>query len=248
MIDLKRKENRAWQCGVALGLGLLVCGVLEMLACSAASPVGLSPRDAWLSAPKLQGARWNREKELDRLVAGRNLAGKTRAEMVREFGEPGYSWLDYPGGSRIEEYRLSAKNDTAFRVDYDEDGKVHEDSIESSGCVCLLCKADAPAVPMGVVQGSGLLKKGDGYVPSGLTMAQVEGKLGSRGRVETSRNVMGGQVWFGYSETWRIGDRPGEWFEADGHVSWRNAPDDSVGKQPVESWSVMTFAPDCLAQ
>jgi hypothetical protein len=104
---------------------------------------------------------------------------------------------------------------------------------------------------MDVLRGSGLLNKGDGFVPAGLTMGQIEKKLGGRGRVQTSRNVVGGQVWFGYSETWRISGQTGEWFEADGHASWRNAPDDSadtVSKQQVESWSVMTFAPDCLAQ
>ncbi len=111
-----------------------------------------------------------------------------------------------------------------------------------------MCRADAPAATMAAVQESGLLAKGDGYVPAGLTMGGIEKKLGVSGKIHTSRPVMGGQVWFNYTETWRIGDQPGQWFLADGHVTWRNAPDDSVGNQPVQSWAIVTFAPDCLAQ
>jgi len=221
--------------------------LIGFLACKEPQSDAASAREAWLRAPSLHGLFWNREPQLDHMVAGVKLEGMTRAEMLSLFGEPGYSQVTYPGATRFDQYRLSAKNSQNFRIDYDYDGKVRENMIESSPCTCRLCAADAPAVSNAVLQKSGLLGgKRDDTVPLSLIMAKLDKKLGHAGKIDSSRNVMGGQVWFDYSETWRIDGSPNQFLIADGHVPWRDAPTDRVDDKPVESWAAITFAPECL--
>ena len=79
-----------------------------------------------------------------------------------------------------------------------------------------------------------------------LTMAVLDKKLGHTGKIDSSRNVVGGQVWFNYSETWRVEGSPNQFLIADGHVTWRSAPTDEVADKPVGAWALITFAPECL--
>jgi hypothetical protein len=221
--------------------------LISLLTCKATQRDATSDREVWLRAPQSHSKSWNREPQLDRIVAGVKLEGMTRAQVLNLFGEPGYSQVTYPGVTRFDEYRLSAKNTQNFRIDYDYDSKVRENMIESSPCSCRLCAADLSAVPSAVLQKSGLLSgKRDETVSPSLTMAVLDKKLGHAGKIDGSRNVAGGQVWFSYSETWRIDGPPNQFLIADGHVPWRDAPTDEVADKPVGSWALITFAPECV--
>src|ERR1700722_443665 len=101
-----RTGNTAFRSGYVF----LTISLLCVLACKGTSQNNLSPRDAWLLAPKSRGAHWNREPQLDRIVADIKLEGMTRAKVLSLLGQPGYSQHDYPGPTRVDEYRLSAKN------------------------------------------------------------------------------------------------------------------------------------------
>jgi hypothetical protein len=224
-----------------------VAFLISVLACKATQHDTASAREAWLRAPNSHSWFWNREPQLDRIFADVKLEGMTRTQVLNLLGQPGYSQVTYPGVTRFDEYRLSAKNNQNFRIDYDYDGKVTENMIESSPCSCRLCTADVPAVPSAVLQKTGLLSgKRDDTVPPSLTMAVLDKKLGHTGKIDSSRNVVGGQVWFNYSETWRIDGSPNQFLIADGHVTWRDAPTDEVAGKPVGAWALITFAPECL--
>jgi hypothetical protein len=219
---------------------------IGLLACQAASSGNLSLHDAWLGAPKIQGSHWNREPQLDRMVAGVELTGMPRAKVLDLFGQPGYSAENYPGPSRIDEYRLSARNDKTFRIDYNAEGHVTEDSVESSPCNCPLCTTKAPPLSVAVLRKKGLLR--DEPPSENITVAAFEKKLGGQGQLDLSHNVVGGQVWLNYSETWRISDTPNQFLIADGHVPARTAPTDEISDKLIESWALVAFAPECLAQ
>jgi len=221
--------------------------LISLLACNATQRDTTSAREAWLETSKSHSPFWNREPQLDRIVAGVKLEAMTRAQALSLFGQPGYSQVTYPGATRFDEYRLSAKNNRNFRIDYDYDGNVREDMIESSPCSCRLCTANVPSVPYAALQKGGLVSgRRDDTVSPSLTMAVLNIKLGHAGKIDSSRNVMGGQVWFNYSETWLIEGSPNQFLIADGHVPWRDAPTDEVADKPVESWALITFAPECL--
>lgn len=219
---------------------------IGMLACQAASSGNPSLHDAWFGAPKTQGSHWNREPQLDRMVAGVELTGMPRAKVLDLFGQPGYSVENYPGHSRIDEYRLSAGNDKNFRIDYNAEGNVTGDFIESSPCNCPLCTTKAPLLSAAVLKKNGLLQ--DQPPSQNLTVTAFEKKLGSQGQLDLSHNVVGGQMWLNYSETWRISDTPNQFLIADGHVPARTAPTNEIGDKLIESWALVSFAPECLAQ
>ena len=105
----------------------------------------------------------------------------------------------------------------------------------------------APEVLPASIQQSGLLGQNSaGQGSNRLTEVQVEKLFGSHGAWVESRNTVGGQVWLDYSETWRIAGKPNEFFLADGHIPFRQIELDPDHDKPFLSWSVITFAQDCL--
>jgi hypothetical protein len=249
VLIMAARYNRIVNTAVKVRFVFITISCLCVLACKGTSQDGLSPRDAWLQAPKSQGAHWNREPQLDRIVAGIKLEGMTRAKVLSLLGQPGYSQHDYPGPTRVDGYRLSAKNDKTFRVDYDREDKVTGDMIDSGPCNCPFCTTSAPVLPAAVLNKSGLMDaRRYEYVPSDLTVAVFEKKLGGPGQRDSSLNTVGGQVWLGYSDTWRISGSPNQFLIADGHVPARTAPAGEISDKPVESWAVVSFAPECLAE
>jgi hypothetical protein len=249
------KWPASWLAIVALAA---VAG-FAVLDCSARQQQkNIPPEMRWRIAVGL-GPTWDREQYLTAIFSKRKLEGMSRTEVLKLLGQPGYSAIVYPGNTRIDEYRLSAKNDRSYRIDYELDSKniyddrAHGDYIESSACSCPACATDAPAVPIATLQKTGLLNlKRDATVPANLRMSTLEKQLG-RGKVQSSRDVTGGMVWFNYSETWRVNHNdadgsPNQFFIADGHVPWRDAPNDEISGQPTGGWSVVSFAPECLPQ
>lgn len=235
---------------------LAVVTGLSVLTCLGSQPrKNVPPEILWKIAPGM-GDYWNREQHLPAIFAKRRLEDMSRRDVLRLLGQPGYSAVIYPGNTRIDIYRLSAKNDRSYRIDYEpdskyvDDGKAHGNVIESGPCSCPTCATDAPSVLMETVHKTGLLNlENDATVPPNLKMSTLETQLGS-GRIRSSRNMAGGMVWFNYSETWRIekDGSPSQYFLADGHVPWRDAPNDDISGQHVGGWSVITFSPNCLTK
>jgi hypothetical protein len=72
--------------------------------------------------------------------------------------------------------------------------------------------------------------------------------LGRPGKVDLSRNSVGGQLWLNYSEVWRVYGAPNQFLLADGHVPARDAPNGEIRDKRVGSWALISFAPECLAK
>ena len=229
---------------------LLACILAACAACSTGDS-RVSVRDAWLQAPKSRWPRWNREPQLDRLLAGVKVQGMTRTQVIGLLGKPGHAAADYPGPTRQDEYRLSAANFKAYRIDYDQDDKAVEGMIEDGACECPFCTANAPVVSGAVLEKSSLLKKTELSTPpqfQALTLTKLDKLLGSEGERHSSNHPAGGQVWFNYSEVWRVSGAANQFFFAEGHVPFRDVEMGQIGKLRVDSWTLISYAPDCLAE
>lgn len=170
-----------------------------------------------------------------------------RAKVLEMFGPPGYSARDFPPpATRMDFYRLSAANDRSFRVDYDSDDKATGDSIAGSPCSCNFCTAGAPVVPAAVLDGTGLIRATQPQ--RDLTMSALERLVGRRGETRTSQSQMGGRLWFGYTETWRVGGAGNRWLIATGRIPMTSALTREPGDKPVNDWSLVSFLPECLAK
>jgi hypothetical protein len=242
----RTRSNEKGDLGFASPFALVTALCLGVFASRGASQDNLSPRDAWLQAPKLHGAHWDREAALKRLLSGAKLEGMSRTQALSLLGAPGYSAKIYPGGERTDEYRLSAANEKSFRIDYNAKGSLTGEFIEDSPCECPLCHADVPAISAAMVEKGGL-PRGE-FLTETITMATVEKKLGSKGEIHLVDSQAGGQMWLNYSETWRISDAPGRFLIVDGHVPLRSAPTRKIGDQPLGSWAMVSYTLECLAQ
>jgi len=178
---------------------------------------------------------------LDRLVAKIDLNGYARAKVLSLFGQPGYSEERYPGRGRADEYRLSAANGKDLRIDCDADNKVSSYFVDAIGCKCPLCDSAAPEIPLSVFKNSKLMQASTS--PGSFTMAGFESTLGSQGEIVLARNLAGARVWLNYAETWRLGGEPNQFLIASGHTP----STDVIGNRTVDSWAVVSFAPECLA-
>ena len=237
---LNTMDDRSPRSRVTSIATLLLC----VVTCGAASPDNPALRAEWLQAPKTQAANWDREPLLDKLVAGSNLNGYSRARVLGIFGQPGYSADLISDQGRMDEYRLSAANDKAFRIDYDADNKVTSYMVEASGCQCPLCAADAPVLSEAVLKNSSLMRASTS--PGSFTMAELEKILGRAGKVDLAHNTVGGQVWLDYSETWHLEGQPHQFLIVDGHTPARDAPMDEFRDKTALSWATVNFAPECL--
>ena len=203
-------------------------------------------RYAWLQAPNAQGAKWDRTALLKRMVAGRDMVGTPRAKVLDMFGPPGYSEESYPGGSKMDFYRLSAANEEKLRLDYDPGNVVTSYLIDAIPCSCDSCATSAPLLTAEALNKGGLIRTT--RLEKTLTMSEFEKLVGRAGKLSRSRNTAGGQVWLNYTETWRVGAAPYRFLMVDGHVPSRSAPTQEVGDKPVLSWALVSFAPGCLAK
>jgi hypothetical protein len=220
----------------------LICAIVY----GAAGSDDISLRNAWLQAPKSQGANWTRVALLGQLMAGVKLDGVPRTKVVGLFGQPGYSAESYPERSKIEVYRLSAANDRSFRVDYDSGNRVTGYFVDNSPCSCDTCTAGVPVLSAAVLDKSGLMRTAPRQ--GRLTMSAFERMLGQRGQVQLSHNRVGGQMWLNYTETWRVGSASHQFLMVWGHTPARDAPTDAIGDKFVESWALVSFMPECLAK
>ena len=132
--------------GVLLLPALLLALVSTPIHAEDPAPFSL---EAWQQAADSKAPEWSRRDLLDQFAATTTINGMTREELRRRLGAPGIAEAIYfpgegPQGG-IDFYRLSAKNEDSFRVDYDAEGKVTGNVIEASPCVCTICKDASPA-------------------------------------------------------------------------------------------------------
>jgi hypothetical protein len=150
--------------------------------------------------------------------------------------------------SRIDFYRLSAKNDDSFRVDYDGENKVTGDLIEARSCACELCalaRADAGSVPMEALEGSILKKDPDGF-HSSITMSELERRVGIPGKHHTAEARIGGRMWDIYSALWRVADKPLGFLIVSGTIP--RTEQKEFDQVAVENFALVEAWPECLPQ
>jgi hypothetical protein len=159
---------------------LLVLLILCTSGSAAETPSGFSP-EAWRKAADPQSDTWSREPLLRQFAGSADISAMSRAEIIHWLGEPGVTQQIYDPGEgprgRIDFYRLSAKNDHSFRIDYDAKDKVSVNFIEASPCTCELCelaRAHAGSVRMEALEGS-LLKAPEGL--RSITMSELERRV-----------------------------------------------------------------------
>jgi hypothetical protein len=224
---------------------------LCVVACTASKPqTKVPPGIHWRTANGV-GNTWNREQFIEPILNGKQIEGMTRAKMIQLFGDPGYTAVNYPGSSRIDEYRLSARNNRIFRVDYGRDGIAVHGWVEDGACDCPICKADAPTVAAETLNRTTLLKQE--FVDSELTIARLEKQLGASGSWNSGSSTAGGQVWLGYSDTWRLTSgssqaQPNRFFIADGHTPMRDFQFGKEKELQVGSWAIVTWIPGCMPE
>jgi hypothetical protein len=119
--------------GVLLLPALLLALVSTPIRAEDPAPFSL---EAWQQAADSKAPEWSRRDLLDQFAATTTINGMTREELRRRLGAPGIAEAIYfpgegPQGG-IDFYRLSAKNEDSFRVDYDAEGKVTGNVIEAS--------------------------------------------------------------------------------------------------------------------
>ena len=211
---------------------------------------GFSP-EAWQKAVDPRSDTWSREPLLRQFAGSNDISRMTRVEINRWLGEPGVTHQIYSPGEgfrhRIDFYRLSAKNEDSFRIDYDAKDKVTGNFIEASACTCELCelaRADANSVAMDVLETS-ILKEDPGGQQS-ITMSELERRVGIPGKHHTAEARIGGQMWVTYSALWRVADTPRGFLIVWGAVPLREQRE--FDQVRVEDFALIEAWPECLPQ
>jgi hypothetical protein len=202
---------------------------------------------AWQQAADPSLPDWSRRDLLQRFAAGTTMEGMPRDDLLRRLGAPGIAEeIYYPGqglGGRIDFYRLSAKNEDSFRVDYDEQSKVTGDAIEASPCVCTICKGAAQATSVAAEKLDAVLKPAADGKSASLDFAALEHLIGAGARFR-DETPTGGQMWVSYTEVWRLAGEDGAFFIAAGR-------DPRTEQKTFDAASVADYAlvrewPECL--
>ena len=204
-----------------------------------------SLRTAWLQAPKSQGANWDRTPQLHQLLAGMKLDGMARAKVHNLLGQPGYSQQEYPDGAEVDFYRLSAVNGQSLRIDYESPNQATGFATEYTPCECKLCAVDAPVLRAAVLARN--RSRLTSPAQNNVTMSALEKMMGLAGRSSHLVNMMGNQAWFHYDEVWRMDGPPHQFLIAHGEVPFLMARDSTIGGQKVESLTLISIWPECLA-
>jgi len=229
---------------------LLVLLILCTSGSAAETQSGFSP-EAWRKAADSRSDTWSRETLLRQFAGGTDISAMSRAEIIHWLGEPGVTQQIYDPGEgpqgRIDFYRLSAKNDHSFRIDYDAKDKVSVNFIEASPCTCELCElagADAGSVRMEALEGS-LLKEDPGGQQS-ITMSGLERRVGIPGKHHTAEARIGGQMWAIYSAVWRVAEQPRSFLIVSGTAPRREQRE--FDQVRVENFALIEAWPGCLPQ
>jgi hypothetical protein len=236
-------RSRHWSWAAAL-LSLALFGA----AASAQTPFR---HDAWLAAPHAPGD-WSREAMAWPLVRQAQIAQLTRRSVLGLLGEPGETRQRFGLGAghkeRSDSYRLSRKNDRVLRIFYDEKDVAREAVIDSSPCFCDSCDAAAPMLPRAVLDEQ-ILAPDPARAGEALTVAALEARLGGKGWRSGVEQMVGGQMWLGFSDTWRVAGEDHLFLSALGHVATGRGRGQStpLDGDPIGEYALITAAPECLA-
>ena len=179
---------------------------------------------------------------------------RTRVHAL--LGEPGHAGENYDLYGRLlsasDDYRLSARNDHMYQINYNYDRKVTGGIILPEGCNLDLSSFNsAPALPAAAIgkiaAGKKPAAKGILMNQKRMTVAQFEASIGEPGKLLSSSYTAGGQAWVGYEVWWRIADGGHRYVTVSGSVPRRDWKEDRVGEETINGYSVVTLLPDCLA-
>jgi hypothetical protein len=239
----RASRRRNWPAFAVIALFAIAGGCDE----TAAPPQAFSSA-AWLQAPG-SSADWSRVALLRQFAAETNINGLAREEVVRLLGEPGMTnEIFYPGKGfqgRIDFYRLSAKNEDSFRIDYDAADKVSGNSIEARPCFCALCAASTASteVKADALHSSVLAPAPDGEYAT-QSFAALAALVGGPGTRSTTEVRIGSQTWAIYSEIWRVANEAHRFFTAAGRAPLRQQqPHDEAS---VGDYGLIRNWPECL--
>jgi hypothetical protein len=207
--------------------------------------------EAWQKAVQASAGDWSREALARQFDRAYPLAGRERDQVVGLLGAPGYASETFGIGSglryRFDVYRLSAKNDASYAIEYDAQGKGIRGLIDTVGCACPPCGDEAPAAPVDGLR-SGLQTQGAAEAGTGIKIARLESLVGRPGKRSVNTNAAGGQAWVHYTEVWRLAGEAHGFLIAEGARVARDWSADAFAEAMVESYSIVTMMPDCLAR
>jgi hypothetical protein len=203
--------------------------------------------DAWQQAADPSSPDWSRRDLLQQFAAETTIEGMARDDLLRQLGAPGIAEeIYYPGqglGGRIDFYRLSAKNEDSFRVDYDAKGKVSGNAIEASPCVCTICKDAAQAASVAVETLDAVLKPAVDGKSASLDFAALAQLVGAGARFRDEART-GGQMWVRDTEVWRLTGEDGAFFVAAGRHPL--AEQKAFDAASVADYALIREWPECL--
>jgi hypothetical protein len=209
--------------------------------------------ETWQRAADPHTPGWSREVLLGTMLKATRVEALDRQQMLAMLGPPGFaSESYYPGQglvARIDHYRLSAKNNRSYRVDYDPSGKVLNNAIEGSPCACPLCRGLFDNTDIIVEDAAVTDLLTDKIVSDdhrNILVTELEQLVGHAGKRSSASSTVGGQVWRNYQVTWRISGGGGEHFlVGSGRVAehaWQSYED-----ARVESYELITLTAECEA-
>jgi hypothetical protein len=204
--------------------------------------------EAWRAAADPKSPDWSRKDLLQQLAANHPIIGMSRQQLIQLLGDPGMSQQNaFPGsmlpGSHMDFWRLSARNDESFRVDYGPDGKVATSTMEGDSCACQSCGDAGDKTPR--IDSGRLRDDLWGKTDTGLTFSDLEQMSGVPGQRETVPSTVLHQVWVKFSEQWHVGGELPRFFVASGELPQNQAvPFEQVRVAQV---ALITLWPECLA-
>jgi hypothetical protein len=234
---------------MALSVMLILFGIVPSIANDSA--FDSFSASAWRNAPNRDPQNWSRESLLAGLPKLEQIRQQDRATIIARLGLPGNSDELYTPGmgrqGRLDIYRLSAKNDHVFRIDYDAKDRLESDEIEVNSCGCPRC-SEAPPEARATVAMDLLARTvltGSDVVATATTKGEVEAMLGHAGQSYAAIQQVGGQAWTDYGEIWRIAGAGERFFIASGDVTTRDRATRQDAQLPITDYAIVTVGPDC---
>jgi hypothetical protein len=174
-----------------------------------------------------------------------------RTRVIELLGEAAIAYERYPGSDQRERsdiYRLSAKNNESFRIEYNASDKVSSAFVDKRSC-----KANAFAAPATVTDKiltlealeKALLKPYREEQISNMPISELEALIGKSHKDWTQKSHVGGRMWVYYNYVWRLSADGRRVFTANGHVPLGNWEQRDAR---VQSYAIVSMRPDCLPE
>jgi hypothetical protein len=210
--------------------------------------VKFSPQ-AWRRAADPKSPGWSRQGLLSSFYQQYRLHGLARTKVIELLGEAAIAYELYPGSDqreRIDIYRLSAKNNESFRVEYNASDKVSSAFVDKRSC-----RADAFAGTEPITDRilslealeKALLKPYREEQILNMPISQLETLIGKSNKSWTQKSHAGGRMWVNDNYVWRLSADGRRVFTANSHVPVGNREQSDAR---VRSYAIVSMGPDCL--